>query len=409
LKHTHSLFELHEYIHRVLSLNLPDPMWISCEIHQVNNSKGHYYLTLIQKKEDSDEIVAQVDAILWQRQSRKLRRTLGAVFNSLLKPGLAVRIQARVNFHERYGYKLILEDIDPAFTLGQMALQRAQALEKLQAEGLMPLNKQHALPLVLQKVAVISSSNAAGLQDFLNQIAQNPYGYQIDCRLFEAAVQGERLEEEMVKALKQIKKLKQRYQAVVIIRGGGARLDLAGFDRFGLCKAIAQCPLPVFTGIGHETDEALADLVAHTALKTPTAVAAFLIQHNARFEQQLEYHRQQIDILVNQRIKSEELRLEKMAQSTELLSKQLISTKAARLEEYQASIPFLANLQIRQFQKELDKTDEIITLLSPEATLRRGYTMTTFNGKTLRSKKAVSKGDHITTHLADGSINSEVE
>lgn len=406
---THSLFELHEYIHRVLSLNLPEPLWISCEIHQVNKSRGHYYLTLIQKKEDTDEIIAQSDAILWQGQSRKLRRSLGAMFNSLLKAGLAVRLQARVDFHERYGYKLLIEDIDPAFTLGQMALQRDQALERLKEKGLMLLNKQHPLPLVVQRLAIISSSNAAGLQDFLDQIEQNPYGYKINCQLFEAAVQGERLEEEIIHALEQIKKLKHRYQAVVIIRGGGARLDLAGFDRFKLCEAIAQCPLPVLTGIGHETDEALADLVAHTALKTPTAAATFVLQHNARFEQQLEYQRQQMEALLHQRIRSEALQLEKMAQSADLLSKQLLKAEAARLQEYEASIPLLAKLQVRQFQKELDKADEIINLLSPEATLSRGYSITTFKGQRLKSVEEARKGTTITTHLADGRINSKVE
>jgi exodeoxyribonuclease VII large subunit len=354
-------------------------------------------------------MLAQAEAILWQRQSRKLSRSIGSIFSSIIKAGSAVRLQVRVDFHERFGYKLIIEDIDPAYTLGQIALLRNQNLEKLKKKGLLLLNAQHELPAVLQKVAVISAQKAAGLQDFLNQLKHNPYQYHVHIQFFEAAVQGERQEAEILKALKQIKALHHRYQAVAIIRGGGSRLDLAGFDNLKLCEAIARFPLPILTGIGHETDESLADIVAHTALKTPTALAEFILHRNLNFESQLGSYWQQISQLAQQQINGAAISLERAAGNIHILSQQMIREQQRLLTEVRQSVPAFAKLHLKQLKQQLDKDQQLVDLLHPEATLQRGYSLTTIDGKIIHSSKAPKSGDRLTTRFSDGSINSIAE
>ncbi|MEM1124333.1 MAG: exodeoxyribonuclease VII large subunit, partial [Bacteroidota bacterium] len=281
---SYSLFELNEFIRRVFALNFQEAIWIRCEIAQINSSRGHYYLNLIEKSAEKDAIIAQSSGIIWARKYRQLRRTHKKLLDSLLRNGTAVLLQVKVDFDERYGFKLLVEDVDPSYTMGQMELKRQAILESLTQQGLLGLNQRISLPTVIQRVAIISSQTAAGLQDYLNQIAINTYGYQIHNQLFPAAMQGENVEKEVLRQLKKIALLKENYDAVVIIRGGGSKLDLVAFDNLVLGQAIAKFPLPVLVGIGHEIDETILDKVAHLSLKTPTAVADFLINRLLHFE-----------------------------------------------------------------------------------------------------------------------------
>lgn len=404
----HTLFELNEYIRQVLALNLPDALWVSCELSQVSRSKGHYYLSLVEKGEADEEIRARAEGIIWRKQYLKLQRKLGRDLPQLLQAGTQVLLQVRVDFHERYGYKLLVEDIDLSYTLGQMELQRRETLARLQAAQLLGKNGSLPLSAVPQRLAIVSAEQAAGLQDFLRQLEQNEYGYAFQARLFPAAMQGERTRPEIVQQLQSIAQATRGYDAVVIIRGGGARLDLATFDDFELCQAVAECPLPVLVGIGHEIDDVLLDQVAHTALKTPTAVAEFLISRAMQFEAGLLQAGQRIGQLAQQQIKRADLHLERISQQVQLLPQQHLRREAERLSVLQQQLPTVLRSKLRQEEQQLQQFDQLLQLLRPEATLARGYSLTIKDGKIISSRSQVQAGERITTRFKDGDLNSEV-
>ena len=404
----HTLFELNEYIRQVLALNLPDALWVSCELSQVSRSKGHYYLSLVEKSDAKEEIRARAEGIIWRRQYLRLQRKIGSELPKLLQAGTQVLLQVRVDFHERYGYKLLIEDIDLSYTLGQMELQRRETLARLQAEQLLGRNKKVPLAAVPQRLAIISAEQAAGLQDFLRQLEQNEYGYAFQARLFPAAMQGERTGPEIIQQLQAIAQAKRPYDTIVIIRGGGARLDLATFDDFELCKAVAACPLPVLVGIGHEVDDVLLDQVAHTALKTPTAVAEFLIGRAMQFEAGLLQAGQRASQLAQQQIKRAELRLERLSQQLQLLPRQHLRRETERLNGLQQQLPPVLRLRLRQEKERLRQFEQLLQLLRPEATLARGYSLTLKDGKIISSRAQVQAGEQITTRFKDGDLNSEV-
>ena len=404
----HTLFELNEYIRQVLALNLPDALWVSCELSQVSRSKGHYYLSLVEKSDAKEEIRARAEGIIWRRQYLRLQRKIGGELPKLLQAGTQVLLQVRVDFHERYGYKLLIEDIDLSYTLGQMELQRRETLARLQAEQLLGRNKKMPLAAVPQRLAIISAEQAAGLQDFLRQLEQNEYGYAFQARLFPAAMQGERTGLEIIQQLQAIAQAKRPYDTIVIIRGGGARLDLATFDDFELCKAVAACPLPVLVGIGHEVDDVLLDQVAHTALKTPTAAAEFLIGRAMQFEAGLLQAGQRASQLAQQQIKRAELRLERLSQQLQLLPRQHLRRETERLNGLQQQLPPVLRLRLRQEKERLRQFEQLLQLLRPEATLARGYSLTLKDGKIISSRAQVQAGEQITTRFKDGDLNSEV-
>ncbi len=406
---SYSLHELNEYIRRILALNLPEALWIRCEIMQLSEARGHYFLELIQKAEESDEIVAQASAVIWQSVFRQLRSKIGLIINDLLQEGIEVQIKAKVDFNERYGLKLIIEDIDPSYTLGKLEMRRQQTIEALQQAGLMDRNATLTLPLVLQKIAILSSERAAGYQDFLQHLNQNSYGYEFDCKLFTTAMQGDLVESEILKQLKNIERQKENFDCVVIIRGGGSRLDLAAFDSFNLCKTVAECALPVFTGIGHDVDETVLDLVAHSSLKTPTAVADFLINRNALFETALVNYGQRLRIFALQSLKNQSLLLQNLKQKLQLRSERKVAETKRALEFFKIEIPRLTSFQIRTSKQQLEKFARIAALMSVEATLERGFTITSKNGEILYSARNIKKGDIITTRFADDSIESKVD
>lgn len=406
---SYSLHELNEYIRRILALNLSEALWIRCEIMQVSEARGHYFLELVQKSEESDEIVAQASAVIWQRNFRQLRSKIGLIINDLLQEGIEVQLKAKVDFNERYGLKLIVEDIDPAYTLGKLEMQRQQTIEALQQAGLVSKNATLPLPLAVQRIAILSSERAAGYQDFLQHLNQNPHGYKFDYKLFTTAMQGDLVESEMLKQLKNIERQKENFDCVVIIRGGGARLDLAAFDSFNLCKAVAECALPVFTGIGHDVDETMLDLVAHSSLKTPTAVADFLINRNALFESALVNYGQRLRIFALQNVKNQLLLLQNLKQRLQLRSERKIAASNQILNAIKIEIPRLTSFQIRSSEQELEKFSKIVALMDVEATLKRGFTITSKEGKILHSAKNIIRGDAITTRFADGNIESKVK
>ena len=404
----HTLYELNEYVRRIIALNLPDPLWVSCEIAQANEARGHCFLGLVQKDSDSDEITAQAEGVIWQATLRKLRRKLGRTLDSLLQEGIEALLQVKVDFHERYGMKLIVEDIDPAYTLGQLELRRRQILERLEAEKLIGRNRRHPLPIALQRIAIISSERAAGLQDFLQQLQENAYGYRFDCQLYPAAMQGSQTEEEVIHQLRKVERKRARFDCAAIIRGGGAKLDLAAFDSYELCKAIAGSTLPVLTGIGHDVDEALADKVAHTALKTPTAVADFIVHRNMEFEGQMQHLGQQLRLLASYKTREETLLLERCEQALHYYPKQLLNQQRETVNRIKEALPRLVRQRLRLEKQRLQQFEQLNLLLSPEATLKRGFTITLKDGKAVRSVQELESGGYIRTRFEDGEMDSVI-
>ena len=402
------LFEVLQHLRRTVLLNFPESLWIKAEIAQVRESRGHVYLELIEKDSNTEEWIAQAGAVLWQNQRVALTRKLGGQLRAVLQEGMEVLLRARVDFHERYGLKLVIEDIDPAYTAGQLAIERQKKLEALQREGLIGKNRTIPLPRVLQQIAVLSSPQAAGLQDFEQQLLQNPFGYSFVTRLFPAAMQGNLLENETIAQLTRIRAQEQHFDCVVIIRGGGSKLDLAGFDSLDLCRAIAHFPLPIITGIGHDIDQTLTDLVAHQALKTPTAVAEFLVQHNFAFESSTLEAWQWIRQFAGQQLSRQQFMLEQFQRQVLQLPLRLTGTARGKLDLAVQKIPLLVRVQLEKGQMVLDAAEQLCQLLGIENTLRRGFTLTQVNGRPLLGHSQAKSGDILQTTTSEGQLESKV-
>lgn len=399
-----SLFELNEHLRRILALNFPQPLWITAEIAQIGESKGHYYLDLVQKAAESDEIVAQAQAALWAGEYRQLLRRLGMSLQMVLREGQEVKIQVRPDFHERYGLKLHITDIDPAFTLGQLDLQRRQTVQTLREQGLFDLNRQLALPRVLQRIALISSETAAGKQDFIRQLAENQFGYHFDLQFFPAAVQGKDAGPDIIRALAAIAATPARFDCVVLVRGGGSRLDLSAFDGLELCAAVARMPLPVLAGIGHDVDETVLDLVACRSLKTPTAVAEYLIQHNMTFEGGILELTEAVRGLSDAYLRTATRQLEHSLTEARWAGVQLLRSAALQLQHQAQQTPLLARQLLKNRLSAIDQIQSYCQALHPDNVLRRGFSITMVRGKVVTSPDEVAVGDEVETRVRGGVI-----
>ncbi len=407
-KRPYSLLELQEYLRRVLALNFGDPLWVSCELAQVSRSRGHFFLSLVQQKEETEAYVARTEGVLWAMDYRRLRRKHGVQIDQLFQEGMSVLLQVRVDYHERFGLKLIIADVDPAYSVGKMALRRQQIVADLEKQGLRNRNAQIPLKPVLQKIAVLSSSRAAGYQDFIEQLTGNGYGYQFHAELFPVAMQGEMVKKEVPAQLKNISQHAAQFDAVVLIRGGGARLDLLAFDQREVGVAIAECPLPVFTGIGHDSDESVADLVAHTALKTPTAVADFLIEHNLQFEQSILELGQMIRSFTQSQLQGEQLELAGLKQQLTFFSRQHLQTNRQSLHYFEEQIQKAAKQYLKQESWQLTNLEQLIQSLDPEQMLRRGFVQVQRAGEVITHQEQLAAADEVALRFQDGIVHTKV-
>lgn len=406
---TISLFELNEYIRQVISLNFTDPVWVKAELNQISYSRGHAYLELVEKKENGDEIIAQAQAAIWYRNLKFIEHKTGPHLHAILKKGQQVLLKVKVEYNERYGLKYSVEDVDTTFALGQMELKRREILEQLEKNGLIEKNKKINLPPVLQNLAIISSEKAAGLQDFINQLQKNAYDFSFRCELFSAAMQGKNVEREIIKACNEILIEKSKYDAIILIRGGGSKLDLAAFDTYKLCEKLANMPFPVITGIGHDIDQSLADIIAHTSLKTPTAVANFIIDHNLTYESSLFEKLRTIETYAKHLLHSESKSLASLADKLKYLGIQIIQQKQYRLNEYNRQLNAYVDSLIKNQYTQLENAGRILELLNPFALLARGYSITTLNGKLIKHTSEVKADEIIETRIMDGIIQSKVQ
>lgn len=400
---SYSLFELNEYIRRVIALNFAEPIWVHAEISQISENRGQYYLNLVEKAEDSAEVIAQSAAVIWYKNVLFLKKKLGKVMYSLLEDGTQVKVKVRVDHHERYGLKLVIEDIDPKYTIGQLELARQAIIEKLDKKGLLELNERILLPTVLQKIAVISSKTAAGYQDFIAQLSNNPYDYGFYLHLFQSAMQGHKVRAEVKRAIQSIHE-DGSFDCIVIIRGGGSKMDLSAFDDYDIGVAIAESDIPVITGIGHQIDNTVADLVAHTSVKTPTAVADFLIDHNSYFEGELLTLEGQLLQVSQSLIQQERLQIMHIENAIRHAVQMDILELKMELQNIDQALKVVSSQSIQTASLQLNQIESSLALLDPKNVLKRGFAAVKQKGKYIQFKKDINLKKDVTIELVDGDL-----
>jgi exodeoxyribonuclease VII large subunit len=372
-----SLYDLGTLIKRVLSLNFQDKIWVKAEIAGCKVVRGIAYLDLIEKEEgQSDKIIAQQSAVIWQGTLQKLNGKLSEPITGFLETGREVLVLVQIDFNVRYGLKLVIDDIDPAYTLGKLFQQR-QELEKLiYIEKLHEPNKRIALAPVIQKIAVLSNDQAAGYHDFVHQLTENVMNYAFSLTLFPISLQGTLVEETVLNQLKEILKSKYTFDVVLILRGGGSKLDLAGFDSIHICRAISSFPIKIVTGIGHEVDETLSDIVAGISLKTPTAVAEYLLYHNQTFEASIQQMVLKINDITKYKVQQAKLRILRFQHELSLRPMRVIDKTNTKLENIQKYLPNLVNNRLKKEKVKLSYLDKLISLVNIPSTLKRGFSIT---------------------------------
>lgn len=403
---TYSLQAACTRLRRVVAFNYPQAIWVVAEVAEADVSKGHRFLSLVEQ--GTEGIAAQASAIVWGATYRALTRRLGPTLDTVLQAGRQIRLFMRPEIHEQHGLRWLVEDIDPTYTLGKLALQREQTLLTLHNEQLLDRNRQYALPNVLQRVAVVSSEEAAGRQDFLQQLAENEAGYAFTCTHFQASVQGKSAPAELMGALHRVAAQAAHFDCVVLLRGGGARLDLTAFDDLALCRTLAQMPLPVLTGIGHEVDESVADVVAHSALRTPTAVAAFLVAHNAHFEQKMAHLIEQVRQAARQHWLTAHQALAQHAWTLPFVAKQGIRQAQQTLHRDTQMLHQYVNTCLAHATAQIQHTAQLYEALHPQNALARGYAWVTRAGKIVHAATEVCEGERLTLYVAQGQIETRV-
>jgi exodeoxyribonuclease VII large subunit len=405
---TYSLYDLNEYIKRVISLNFQEPIWISCEIAQCKINRGHVYIDLVQQ-DDKDEVIAQASAVIWYKSYLFLKNKLKDVLDQLLQIGTEVRIKVKVEYNERYGMKYVIEDIDPAFTLGQLEINKQRIIERLTKEEIIHINKEKARPRVIKKIAIISSEEAAGYADFKKKISHNSYGYAFQLTFFAAAMQGVNTESEVVAALQQINVDHGKYDVAIIIRGGGSKLDLSYFDNYAIAKAISASALPIFTGIGHDIDLSITDIVANKSFITPTAVADYIIENNLHFESQIIDITQAIGGLCGMVLKTSQMSYQSTVHQVKELPKSILLNEKHQLVSMYKDILISKNQTLNNIKQGIVNINSIIELVKPEKILKRGYAIIKdANGGYITTKSQVAIGHEVTMVLTDGAITSKV-
>lgn len=404
-----TLLELNGRVKSTLQFEMPDAYWVQAEISSISPSgQGHCYLELVQKDATGRNFLAKAKANIWRGTWLKLKPYFEAQTGETLKVGMKVLLQVTVTFHEVYGYSLVVQDIDPTYTMGDMARRRKEILEQLEKDGVIGLNRELEIPALPQRIAVISSATAAGWGDFRNQLDGNIYGFRFYVKLFPAAMQGDDVERSVISALNAVAMRREDFDVVIIIRGGGAVSELSCFDSYNLAFNIANFPLPVITGIGHERDDTVADVVAHTKVKTPTAAAEFIINRVFDTASELENLTRRMSDAITEKMNAEKVRIERMSQKLPSLFAVLKTRQEQVLETlWIRSVNGVRNMLTVQAHK-LEIVDKTLAAADPQVILRRGYSLTRLNGRAVRCASDLKKGDRLTTVFADGSVESEI-
>lgn len=426
-----SLYELNSLVREAIETTLTQEYWVEAELSECRESHGHCYMELIEKDSSSNTPIARASAKCWRSTWMMLRPYFERVTGRQLAKGMKVLLKVYPQFHEQYGFSWIVTDINPEFTLGDMARRRQEIIRQLKQEGVFDLQKELVIPMFAQRIAVISSATAAGYGDFCNQLSDNEYGFAFHTELFMAIMQGERVEESIIAALDRINERTDDFDVVVIIRGGGGTADFSGFDTLALAENVANFPLPIITGIGHERDECILDMVSNTRVKTPTAAAAMLIDNLARVYTFLQSAESTIAGCIGHALDYEKMRLDRLVRQIPLLFSMVRTREEARLDGALQSIRSasdaymhgrnvsLATLE-RLFQNasmhvldrhnsQLRQLELQLRTLDPKRMLRYGYSITRINGHAVRDAKDLKAGDEIVTTLDKGTIKSIVK
>lgn len=429
-----SLFELNSLVRQLLETEMSNEYWVEAELSEVHESKGHCYMELVQKNEFSTTPIARASAKCWRSTWTMLQPYFERATGQRLHAGIKVRLKVYAQFHEAFGFSWIVSDIDPNYTLGDMARRRQEIIRKLKEEGIFDMQRELQLPTFCLNIAIISSATAAGYGDFCQQLKES--GFAFLTTLFPAIMQGEQIEQSVISALEsiydtQVSNSKAPFDCVVIIRGGGGTADMSGFDTLALAENVAQFPIPIITGIGHDRDECILDMVSHTRVKTPTAAAAFLVENAQRVldlindceqhitnaaQSQLSLYDSRLSIL-SSRIPTlfslaktkHESRLEHISQLLTHSIERHLDSQQNRIAILSSRLMPLANQILTTANHKLDMLQQTAISLDPQLILKRGYSITTHNGKAVHDGKQLKPGDEIETRLEQGTIKSIVK
>ena len=404
-----SLYDLNALVRRSIERCLPDEFWVQAELSDVRtNSTGHCYLEFIQKDPRSNSLIAKARGTIWANVYRLLKPYFEEATGQSFVSGIKVLVQVTVNFHELYGYSLTVQDIDPTYTLGDMARRRREILKQLEEEGVLTLNKELDMPRLPQRIAIISSPTAAGYGDFCHQLQNNSRGFYFYTELFPALMQGDRVEDSILAALDKVNARLPEFDVVVIIRGGGATSDLSGFDTYLLAAACAQFPLPVITGIGHERDDTVLDSVAHTRVKTPTAAAEYLIDCMNDAADELELLATRLQEGARNLLSREHRKLVNYKNRIPSAAYRRISGAKLALLTAKKDISQAVSSSLSRHRHRLELLQQRLADAAPEKQLARGYSITLKDGKVVKDAALLNEGDEITTRLHQGELTSIV-
>ena len=427
-----SLYELNSLVRDVISMSLPDSYWVEAELSEAREGYGgHCYMELIEKDEHSNTPIAKAHASCWRTRWMLLKPQFERVTGQRIHAGMKVLLKVHAQFHENYGFSWIVDDIDPTYTMGDMARKRMEIIQTLKEEGVFDLQKELKLPMFCQRIAVISSATAAGYGDFCNQLADNGYGLQFTTALFAATMQGEGVEQSVISALNRINEEWENWDCVVIIRGGGATSDLSGFDTLALAENVANFPLPIITGIGHERDESVLDMISFQRVKTPTAAAAFLVDHLTEVYARIEDAQEAIVNYVKRRLQVERMKFERLSTQISTLFSLVKVRQSNRLDQLLNRLKVKAEripadglhrLEMlearlkepvaRKLERELHRIDMLsqrAIAQDPERLLSRGYSITLKDGKSIKDASQLKAGDEIETRFAKGVAKAVVK
>ena len=404
-----SLYELNLQVRSVLEGTLSEPVWIQAELSSVSTRGPHCYVEFVQKAENGNTFIAKAKGQIWGNKWALIRPYFEQTTGQPLSPGMQVMVQVEVTFHEIYGYALNVIDINPTYTLGDIARRRQEILRQLEEEGVINLNKELELPVPVQRIAVISSEGAAGWGDFQNQLLNNEYGLAFTVKLFPAIMQGERVEQTIIAALNQIAAEIDCWDVVVIIRGGGATSDLTGFDTLALAENVAQFPLPVITGIGHERDDTVLDIVSHTRVKTPTAAAEFLIHLGVDQLMRIDNLKAQITDGAQNLLHQERLRMERLMGRIPTLWELFKTNRQVKLDNLFMEIRNGVRTLLDRQQHRMELITTQLHAASPERIYRLGYSVVRKNGKAVRDASTLQDDDLVEITLEQGIVNAKIQ
>ena len=415
-----SLRQLNLMVRDAIETALPDEYWVEAELSECRENSGHCYMELIEKDERSNTPVARASAKCWRQTWMMVKPYFERTTGQPLHAGMKVLLKVYAQFHEAYGFSWIVSDIDPTYTLGDMARKRQEIIRQLKEEGVFDLQRELQLPTFAKRIAVISAQHAAGYGDFLRQLEDNEYGFRFEVTLFPAIMQGEQVEQSVIAALNQIYELQSNhtsqpssltshFDCVVILRGGGATADLSGFDTLGLAENVAQFPIPIITGIGHDRDESILDMVSHTRVKTPTAAAAFLIDHLRRVWERITNAETSINQYVSEHLRYQQQRISQLATLIPTLALRRLSDSRHRIEMTESRLPVAIERRLSDQKHRIERLSILLQGFDPQLLLKRGYSITLHNGKAVRDPSLLKAGDEIETRVEKGTIRSVIK